>query len=786
MKKFNVLGMSCSSCANSLEAILKNLPSTKSVTVHFTNHTLYLDSTNYSEAKQAAKEIGYELQDLDFQQMNLKIGGISCASCVASIEQVLSNMEEVNEISVSLPTKTAYIEFHGNKQKIIDKIHEIGFTVNEEIKEKNEVPTLILLGILGLLLFLISMLPMFHIRIWDLIDPHVNLINNLTLQVILTCIIVFIAKDTLISGYKKLLLKIPNMDSLIFMGVTTSFIYSFYLYITILIQPPIHHPMLYFESAGMILVFVKIGKYFEERSKSKSYNALKSLLSSNPQFVTLKDGTEKNINEVEIGDIIVVKPGNRLSLDGRIVFGSSFIDEKFLTGESIPNEKSIGDLVYAGTINQNGYFEYEVSKSNKNSVISKIVEMVENAQMSKAPIARIADIISGYFVWGIIVLSIIAFTIWMFITNDFAFSFNIVIAILVIACPCALGLATPIAILVGSTKASQNHILFKKASSLQALSSIDTIVFDKTGTITAGNPTLVNQVNFTDEPILQVVASIEKASEHPLGKAIIKQAEIENISLLDVEELKVFTAKGISGKVNGNFYHIGNIKLMNDFNVEISNPNLIEAMNENGESVIYIAKENQLVALYGIKDELKPGVERVMNYLKNKNITPLIVSGDQHRSVKAIADQLNISEFKAEVFPEDKHQVIIDLKQQGKKVAMIGDGINDSIALSSADVGIAIGNGSEIAIDSAEVILMRSDILDLAVAIDLAKATMRNVYQNLFWAFIYNTIGIVLASGILIPLGMSLHPMFAAFAMSISSISVVLNALRLLNYKFKH
>lgn len=785
MKKFKVTGMHCASCAISLESILKNLESTNDATVNYSNQILYLDSSNIEEAQNIASKNGYELQEVNLHSLNLKIGGISCASCVSSIETTLQKMNEVHEVHVSLPTKTAYIEYYFNKEKIINRIEEIGFSVNEEIKEKNEVPKLILLSILGVLLFIISMFPMLHIRIWDIIDPHTHLTNNLTLQLILTCFILYLTRNTLISGYKKLILKIPNMDSLIFIGVSASFIYSVFIFIHLLIYPHSSHPMLYFESAGMILVFVSIGKYFEEKNKVKSFNSLKSLLTLNPQFVELKNGENKHINEVQIGDIIIVKPGNRLSLDGEIVYGNSFIDEKFLTGESIPNEKVVGDKVYAGTINQNGYFEYKVEKENQNSVISKIVEMVENAQINKAPIARIADIISGYFVWGTLILSLIVFTVWMIISKNFTTSLNFVISILVIACPCALGLATPMAILIGSTKASQNQILFKKASSIQALSTIDTVVFDKTGTITSGNPTLVNQVYFSDEPILQIVASIEKASEHPLGKAILKQAENENIDLIEVEQFNIYTSKGISGKVNGNFYHIGNIKLMQDFNVDISHQSLVNSMSQNGESIIYIAKENQLIALFGIKDEIKPGIETVLEYLRQKKIHPIIVSGDQHLSVKAIANQLKINDFKAEVFPEDKHQFIIDLKSNGRKVAMIGDGINDSIALSSADVGIAIGNGSEIAIDSADIILMRSNIIDLAVAIDLSKSTLKNVYENLFWAFIYNTIGILLASGLLIPFGLTLHPMFAAFAMSISSISVVLNALRLLNYKFK-
>lgn len=777
MKKYNVGNMSCASCATKLENALKQNSSVQKVNVNFATKTLNVTANDYDEVENIASKLGFTLQDVQLHESHYQISNMNCASCAQSIEKKLNTLHNVSNATVSFATKKAYVTYYGDENEIIETIHSLGYTI-AKIKENNI--DLILLMILGSILMFISMLPMFHIKIWHVIDPHHNAFNNAILQLVLTTIIIFIRKDLLRSGFKKLINGIPNMDSLIFLSVSVAYLYSVF---EIMFSNFNSHKMLYFESAGMILVFVGIGKYIEEKSKQKSFSAMKSLMNLAPKQALLKSQEIKNVTDIEIDDIIVVKPGDIIPLDGKITFGSTFIDEQFLTGEALSVEKSVGDFVFAGTQNNNGYIEIIVTKKSDKSVLSTIIELVEHVQSTKAPIAKVADVISGYFVFGILILSIISFITWLFIRNDLHFAIHIVISILVIACPCALGLATPIAILVGSTKASQHQILFKKASAIQALSEIDYVVFDKTGTLTSSTLNVTTFENYSQLDLLSIVASIENASEHPLAKTIIQYAHSQNKTFIPLDQFKHFPGKGISGVIDGTRYFLGNMQLMLDNNIQLHNDNYLKLL-EKGITTLFISDESSLLGIIGITSTIQKEAHQMLQYLKKHNIQSMIISGDNYNSVKHISHQLQINDFKAEVSPEQKHLIVSQLKSK-YKVAMVGDGINDAVALTTAHVGVAIGSGSEIATNSADIILLRSNILDLAIAIDLAKKTMKKVYSNLFWAFLYNTIGIILATGLLIPFNIMLHPMFAAFAMSISSISVVLNALQLFHYKFK-
>lgn len=777
MKKYNVEGLMCASCAMSLENALKKHPEIQHATVNFASKTAIIQTNNETIALKIASDLGFELTTRAIYQKSIHIEDITCASCVKNIENVVGTLENVEQIQVSLTSKKAIIRYTHDFEKILQTIQDLGYHTKVK-EEKNNLPWIILSGII---LFALAMLPMFNIPLPKIIHPHFNPITHYSIQLVLVLWIMFLCKDILTSGYLKLIKKIPNMDSLIFIGVITSFIYSFYEYVLLFKQHT--HKMLYFESAGMILVFVTIGKYFENKSKTKSFNAMQQLLEMAPKTAILLDGSEKHIDQIEIGEIIVVKPYQKISLDGTVVHGNSFVDESFLTGESIPKEKTNDSIVYAGTINQNGYLEIKVTKKNEETVLSQMIQFIEQAQNSKAPIARLADFISGYFVWGILLCATVAFLIWWLISKDFNFAMHIMISMLVIACPCALGLATPIAIVVASSKASQHQILFKDASVIEMLSKIDYVIFDKTGTLTENKLFVENFIQYSDTDISTIVKSLESTNEHPLAQTIVDF--LKEVSILPVTHFKILPGLGIQGNINNTTYFIGNKKLIEQFQLLMPDIAQYEKMVNNGETVLIVASEVEVLGLIGIKGKIKENALETIEYLNKKNIQSMIVSGDITQSVQAIAKTLQLTNFKAEVLPQDKHLIVEQLKKQGHRVAMVGDGINDAIALASADVGIAIGNGSEIAIENADAILMRSNIFDLVVAIDLSKKTMQNIKQNLFWAFLYNTIGIIIASGILIQFGLMLHPMFAAFAMSFSSVSVVLNSLQLFKYRYK-
>lgn len=760
MKKYKVIGMQCASCAIALENILKKQNYVNEVRVSYANQSINLDTTDFEACKHIAIDLGFEIVNPKLNTLHLKIHPIDY--------DVFNKIPNLKNYKIRKNMIT--IQHTSTNHVLFEYFNQNGITYTQV--HPTDINFIILL-IAGILLFIISMFPMLHIPV----PIHQTL--NIILQILLTSIIIYYSQDVLFSGCKKLIKKIPNMDSLIFIGVSASLLYSF-IHVILMINSP-HHIMLHFETAGMILVFVKIGKKIEEKSKIKSLNAMQNLLTLTPKTATLIDGSEKHIDDVQTDEIITLKSGMIFPLDGIITKGSCTVDESLLTGESIPKNKSTDENVFAGTLNQNGYIEYRVTKKNTDSVLSQIIQLVQNAQSSKAPIAKVADILSGYFVWGILAIAIITSTIWLFLGKDFNFILNVVLTILVIACPCALGLATPIAIVVASSKASQLHILFKNASAIQTLAKIDYVVFDKTGTLTTNKLQLHQVYAFENYDILQIAASLEQYSNHPLAKTIY-ESQTTHLPVINYQEHE---SKGISGIIENTLYFIGNLKLMQQNNIEyqfaIDKYNMLS---KHGETILFLATNKRVIGLLSITNPIQPNASKVIKYLNEHKIQSIVVSGDAKESVQSICDQLNISNYYSQVLPEDKYHIIKSL-QKNYRVAMIGDGINDAIALTQADVGIAIAQGSEIATNSAEVILMKSDIFDVVIAIKLAKKTMRIIYQNLFWAFIYNTFGIILATGMLSTLNITLHPMFAAFAMSISSITVVLNSLRLNNFQHK-
>ena len=549
---------------------------------------------------------------------------------------------------------------------------------------------------------------------------------------------------------------------------------------------------LYFESAAVVLALITLGKFLEARAKGRTSDAIKKLIDLSPKTALVeRNGIEEEIpvEDVVAGDIIIVKPGQSLPVDGVITFGNSSIDESMLTGESIPVEKKIGDKVIGASINKSGYFKFEAQKVGDDTTLSQIIRLVEEASSSKAPISKMADKISGIFVPIVIGIAVLATIVWLILGADFEFALSIGIAVLVISCPCALGLATPTAIMVGTGKGAENGILIKSAEALEIAHHIQTVVMDKTGTITEGKPRVTDLVadGIEEMEMLRIAASAEKGSEHPLADAIVEEAKSLNIELYDVENFEAIPGQGLKAMVNSKKYYLGNLRLINEKNINIKNfEEKSIKFADQGKTPLYFADEDNVLGIISVADIVKPTSQAAIKEFEAMGIEVVMLTGDNKKTAEAIRKQLGISRAIAEVLPQDKEREIRNIQEQGKKVAMIGDGINDAPALARADVGIAIGAGTDVAIESADIVLIRSDLLDAVTAVQLSKATIKNIKQNLFWAFIYNTVGIPLAAGVFFSiLGWKLNPMFAGAAMSLSSVSVVSNALRLKFFKPK-
>lgn len=748
------------------------------------------------------------MENKSSKTIDFSINGMSCAACSKSAERALKKVGGVNSASVNIATEKAIVDYDPSicsTDDLSKAIEKVGFTMVMEKNENNEEGTsltrFLIAIIFATLLFIVSMGPMIGIKLPDFISHEKNHLNYAIIQIILVIPVMIAGKKFYTNGFSSLFRKSPNMDSLVAVSTTAAFIFSFVNTYRIAFDENFHkklmesggHLPLYFESVGVIIALIMLGKYLESRSKKKTSEAIKSLMDLQAKTAIIEvDGIEKeiSIDDVKIGDIIIVKPGQKIPVDGEVIEGRSSVDESMLTGESFPVEKEIGSKVTGASINKNGYFKFRAEKIGKDTVLFQIIKLVEDAQNKKAPIANLADIVSGVFVPIVMVISLVAGLAWYLSGAGFEFSLTIFVSVLVIACPCALGLATPTAIMVGTGIGAEKGILIKGGDSLEKAHKIDVIAFDKTGTITEGKPKVNTFVSFNDKytnnDLIKIAASIEKKSEHPLGEAIVEFAVENNIELIETDEFENIVGKGIVGNSKGKQTLIGNKKLMDAYNLPISDDVLRQTTkySEDGETVMYVAFENEFVGVIGVSDSIKESSKATIDKLHELGIEVVMITGDNSTTANIIAKKVGVDIVKAEVLPSEKSDVIKDLQKNGKCVAMVGDGINDAPALAQADVGIAIGNGTDVAIDSADIVLMRNNLMGVANSIKLSKETISNIKQNLGWAFGYNIIGIPFAAGIIHLFGGPLlNPMIAAAAMSLSSVSVVSNALRLRFFK---
>ena len=754
--------------------------------------------------------------------MNQKfqVTGMTCSACSANVEKSVSKLEGVQKVNVNLLTNSMTVDFDTaltGDGAIIKAVEKAGYGASvfhrgeaaEGKKEKGENPVeaqrrsvkirlLVSFAFLLPLLYL-SMGHMLHFPLPDWAHGTENALAFAFTQFLLTLPIVYVNRKYYQVGFKTLFRGAPNMDSLIAVGSSAALLYGIFAIYEIGYGLG-HHEMqlvmqysmdLYFESAATILTLITLGKYLEARSKGKTSEAIAKLMDLAPKTATVLRGEEEAeipVEEVAVGDIVIVRPGQSIPVDGTVVEGSSAVDQSALTGESIPVEKQAGDKVVAATINKSGFLKFRAEKVGNDTTLAKIIELVEDASASKAPIAKLADKISGVFVPVVIGIAVLSTIVWLFAGQPFSFALSIGISVLVISCPCALGLATPVAIMVGTGQGASNGILIKSAEALETAHTVKTVVLDKTGTITEGKPVVTDLLaaeGTTERELLTAAASIEKRSEHPLAEAVVDKAGQMGISLQSVQNFQALSGLGITAEIGGEPYFAGNLAFMNRREVDTSSlAEQGDAFAANGKTPLYFAKGRKLMGIIAVADVVKPTSEEAIRQFKSMGMDVVMLTGDNKKTAEAIRKQLSIDRVVAEVLPQDKESEIRRIQQSGKKVAMVGDGINDAPALARADVGIAIGAGTDIALESADIVLMKSDLQDAVTAIQLSKAVIRNIKENLFWAFFYNSIGIPLAAGALYSLfGWKLNPMFAAAAMSLSSVCVVTNALRLKLFK---
>ena len=725
----------------------------------------------------------------------LKIDGMTCSACSSGLEKYLNKQDGIKEAVVNLVMNNASIEYDDTKltlEQVEKFVEKAGFTSlgidnfeKDEKKKSNEKYKLIGITIISLLVLYISMSHMVGLPVIPFLHMLNHPVNFAVALFILTTIVLVMGRDILKNGYKNLIHKTPNMDTLVTIGVLASYIYSIYGTIQILKGQKDYVENLYYESAAIVIFFIKIGKFVENKNKDKTKEALKSLMSITPNNATIiRDEKEVKltIDEIQKGDIVICKPGEKIAVDGEIVDGETHINESFITGESVPVKRVVGSKVIAGSINYEGTIKYKAEKIGRESTVSEIVRLVAGATATKAPIAKIADKISGYFVPVVLVIAVISFVLWFAISKDLAHAINIFVSILVVACPCSLGLATPLAVVIASGNASKKGILVKTSEALENTHKVKTICFDKTGTLTKGILSVSKIYNYggiEENELIKKVASIENKSEHPIARAIVNYAKEKNIELEEVKKFKAIAGFGVSAETNeGDKYLIGNSKLMNNENIEILNNEDEKTLVNEGNSILFVSKNGKLVALIGVKDVLKENVAEVIKELKAKHIEIVMLTGDNEKTAEIIAKQIGIDKVISNVTPKEKAEKIKELKKDGL-VMMCGDGINDSVSLVTSDIGVSISSGTDIAMDSAQVVIMNDDLEKINELREISEKTIRNIKQNLFWAFFYNVCMIPIACGILEPFGVEMNPMIAAFAMTISSLTVVLNALRL-------
>lgn len=737
------------------------------------------------------------------------VTGMSCASCVARVEKAVNKVDGVTSCSVNLLTNSMSVDGDVKSSDVISAVEKAGYGAslkgnsskenksNDEPLKDTETPKLKKRLFSSLVFLLLLMYISMGHMMWGFPLPSILANNHIAMgliQLLLTGIIMVINQKFFVSGFKALIHRSPNMDTLVALGAGASFIYSVYALFA-MTNAQVNNDMslvmkymdeFYFESAGMILTLITLGKMLESYSKGKTTNAIKGLMNLAPKKATiLVDNAEKvvPIEEVKIGDIFVVKPGENIPVDGVVIEGESAVNESALTGESIPVDKTVGDNVSGATVNQSGFIKCKATKVGEDTTLSQIIKMVSDASATKAPIAKVADKVSGVFVPIVISIAVVTIIVWLLCGATFGNALVRGISVLVISCPCALGLATPVAIMVGNGVGAKNGILFKNATSLETTGKVSYVLLDKTGTITNGTPVVTDIIpseNYTENDLLSYASSLESKSEHPLAKAVVQKAIDSNIKTLDTTDFKSLTGNGVSAKINGKTIVGGSVKHISSIaNIDENIIKQADDLATKGKTPLLFVMDNRLLGVIAVADVVKSDSPKAIKELQNMGIKVVMVTGDNEKTAQAIAKESGVDEVIAGVLPDGKEKVVTQYKQKGM-VAMVGDGINDAPALTRADIGIAIGAGTDVAIDSADIVLMKSKLTDVSGAIRLSRGTLRNIHENLFWAFIYNVIGIPLAAGVWIPIfGWTLSPMFGAAAMSLSSFCVVTNALRL-------
>lgn len=737
------------------------------------------------------------------------VDGMTCAACAVTVENAVNKIDHVDSAVVNLTTEKMTVRYNPDlvsEEEIEKAVADAGYgacifdpaTAKSQSERQSEATQnmwhkFLLSALFAVPLLYLSMGSMMGLWVPDVASMDSHPLVFALVQLVLTLPVMYFGRRFYVNGFRSLIKGHPNMDSLVALATSAAFIYSLYGVYHIILGHAHHAHMLYFESVAVILTLITLGKYFETLSKGRTSDAIQKLVKLSAKTATvIRDGVEESvpIENVVIGDILLVKPGEKIPVDGCVVSGHSAIDESMLTGESIPVEKVADDKVFGASINGQGSLTIQAERVGDETLLAQIIKLVEDAQQTKAPIAKIADRVAGVFVPAVITIALMTFAFWYFVMGEsFVFALQVAIAVLVIACPCALGLATPTAIMVGTGRGAENGILYKRGDVLENAHHIDTMVFDKTGTITQGKPQVVNVITYhgDEKSLLSKVASIEKYSEHPLSQAIVEKAVAEKLDFSEVENFTSLTGRGLQGEVAGQTFYIGNRRLMEELQVDLgASEAAVLAATKKGQTPIYISANQQLLGVITVADLLKVDSKETVAKLQNKGIDVVLLTGDNSKTAQAIAKQAGIKTVISEVLPDQKSQAIKDLQSQGKLVAMVGDGINDAPALAVADIGIAVGSGTDIAIESADIILMKPEISDILKALSISRLTIKVVKENLFWAFIYNILAIPVAMGVLYLFGGPLlNPMIAGLAMGFSSVSVVLNALRLKYIKLK-
>lgn len=761
------------------------------------------------------------------KKVKFDIKGMTCSSCSSHVEKAVGKLEGIQNVNVNLLSNNMIVNYDEtilDNEKIIQAVVNAGYGATcEQPKrtkpkgEKQDVQTENIKSMKKRLITSICFLiPLMYIAMYHMFQewfglpvPQMitnafhgaeNAINFGLTQFLLLLPILYVNRNYFMVGFKRLFKGTPNMDSLIAIGSGAATVYG--IFAIYMIGYGLGHNQMelverytmdiYFESAGTILTLITLGKYLETKSKGKTSDAIRKLMDLAPKTaIVIREGKEieLGLEEIVVGDIIVIRPGGSIPVDGVVIEGASSVDQSSITGESIPVQKAEGDNVVSGTINKSGFFKMKATKVGDNTTLSQIIKLVEEASNSKAPIAKIADKVSSIFVPTVIVIAILTLVTWLMIGQSFEFALTMGIAVLVISCPCALGLATPVAIMVGTGKGAENGILIKSAESLELLHLVDTVVLDKTGTITEGKPKVTDIITtIREQELLQIAGSLEKNSEHPLAEAILQRAKEQQIELSEVKEFTAVSGRGVKGKIEEVNYFGGNLAFMKENSIDMNKvTSQSDKLLKQGKTVLYFANQNEVIGMIAVADTIKSTSYQAIQELKEKDLEVVMLTGDYKIVAETIGKELGINQVISEVLPQDKEKEVAKLQKQGKKVAFVGDGINDSPALVKAEVGIAIGSGTDIAIESADIVLMKDNLLDSVTAIALSGAVIRNIKMNLFWAFFYNIIGIPIASGIFYPIfGLKLNPMIGALAMSLSSVCVVTNALRLRKFKLKH